>query len=105
MYWISRRYASTVIERWDVPFRHLPPDFRSELIIKWSGGYLCYPVLALEDAIDSEIRSYQEVVDRHIPFLAAWGYHNFSACEQGDESSPLAPRPRSLLGEGPSRTG
>jgi GR25 family glycosyltransferase involved in LPS biosynthesis len=101
MYWISRRYASTVIERWDVPFRHLPPDFRSELIIKWSGGYLCYPVLALEDAIDSEIRSYQEVVDRHIPFLAAWGYHNFSACEQGDESSPLAPRPRVLARRGP----
>jgi GR25 family glycosyltransferase involved in LPS biosynthesis len=93
MYWISRRYASTVIERWDVPFRHLPPDFVSELIVKWSGGYLSYPVLALEDAVDSEIRSYQEVLDRHVPFLAGWGYENYSASEKGNELSPMAARP------------
>jgi GR25 family glycosyltransferase involved in LPS biosynthesis len=98
MYWISRRYASTVIGRWDVPFRHLPPSFVSELIIKWSGGYLSYPVLALEDAIDSEIRPYQDVVNWHIPFLAGWGYGNFSACEQGDEMSPMAGRPMARKG-------
>ena len=90
MYWISRRYAATVLDRWDVPFRHLPPRFMSELIVQWSGGYLCYPMLALSDAIDSEIRPQSDVRDYHLPYVRAWGYENFDACEQGDTSSPLA---------------
>jgi len=101
-YWISRRYAATVIDRWDVAFRHLPPDYRSELIIQWSGGYLSYPMLVLEDAIDSEIRSKWEVLEHHVPFLAAWGYENFSACEDGEPSpSPLAPPAQARNGSAP----
>jgi len=101
-YWISRRYAAAVIDRWDLAFRHLPPDYRSELIVQWSGGYLSYPLLVLEDAIDSEIRSQREVLEYHVPFLAAWGYENFSACEDGAPSpSPLAPPTTARNGPGP----
>jgi hypothetical protein len=94
MYWISRRYAATVLDRWDIPFRHLPPRFKSELIIQWSGGYLAYPPVALEDAIDSEIRTQWEVLELHIPDLTPWGYENFSACEGSHHASPLAKPPR-----------
>lgn len=92
MYWVSRPYAATVLDRWDIPFRHLPPRFTSELIIQWSGGFLAYPPLALEDAIDSEIRTHSEVLDFHVPILAPWGYENYSACEAGHDASPMANR-------------
>jgi GR25 family glycosyltransferase involved in LPS biosynthesis len=90
MYWISRRYAETVLERWDCPFKHLPPQFMAEVIVKWSSGLMCYPLLAIEDVIDSEVRPAEEITGFHLPLVRSWGYDNFSACEEGDESSPLA---------------
>ncbi|MCU1449830.1 MAG: hypothetical protein JWP02_2000, partial [Acidimicrobiales bacterium] len=89
MYWISREYARTVLERWDTSFRHLPPELFPELILQWSGGYLCHPPLALEDAIDSELLP-ERGTDFHLPALRPWGYTNYSACEEGEELSPLA---------------
>jgi len=76
MYWISRRYAETVLERWDVPFRHLPPGLSSDVIVRWSGGYLSYPPLALPKADDDE---------PGLSAAAAWGSHNFSTSEQDKE--------------------
>jgi glycosyltransferase involved in cell wall biosynthesis len=90
MYWISRRYAQTVLERWDCPFKHHPPEFMAEVIVKWSSGLMCYPPLAIEDVIDSEVRPAEEITEFHLPLVRSWGYDNFSACEEGDESSPLA---------------
>lgn len=92
MYWISADYARAVIDRWDLPFRHLPPGFAPEMFMQWSNGFLCYPPLALEDAIDSTIRPQDEIVSFHLPLMRWWPYQDYSACEQGEELSPLATR-------------
>ena len=84
MYWISRRYAETVLERWDVPFRHLPPGFSSDVIVRWSGGYLSYPPLGLPEAAGGE---------PGLGAAAAWGSHNFSTSEQDEEPAPEGTRP------------
>ena len=95
MYWISREYATTVLERWDTAFRHLPPRFFPELILQWSGGYLCHPPLALEDAIDSSSSPSGAPTSIFRP-CGPGGTRNCAACEEGEELvAACQARPRS----------
>ena len=65
-----------------------------------SGGFVSYPSLAIQDAIDSTIRP-PEDLDFHLSGQAMWDYRDYAACEEGDELSPLAqqdPPPQATVG-------
>jgi tetratricopeptide (TPR) repeat protein/GR25 family glycosyltransferase involved in LPS biosynthesis len=95
MYWISRAYADAVLSRHDGPVDELPS--MTEHITQESNGYISFPPLALQDAIDSTIRPPEEM-DFHLRALSLWPYHEYSACEEGLHASPLAPRPSGRRG-------
>ena len=92
MYWISRTYAEQVLTRFD---RGEAPAW-AEPIVRDSEGYLCYPPLALEDAVDSTIRGADEL-EGHVRSLALWRYRDYSDCEDGVDVSPLSRRPAPSL--------
>lgn len=92
MYWISRRYAEQVLARFD----RGEAQAWAEPIVRESGGYLSYPPLALEDAVDSTIRGADEL-EGHVRSLALWRYHDYSDCEGGVDLSPLSRRPTPSL--------
>ena len=89
MYWISRKYAVKALEIYDKPLQFLSGHLTSELIIRFSEGYIAYPPLAIEDSIDSSIRPTQDM-EVHYRTQSRWGYSNYSDTETV-HLSPLAP--------------
>src|SRR5262249_11143917 len=95
MYWISRAYARTVLDRYDgIPLLQLPP--MTEEITATSDGYLCHPPLALEEALDSTIRPAPDM-EFHLRAVRQWPYEEYSAGEEGQDVSPLARTPTIAL--------
>lgn len=94
MYWISREYAVEVLDRYDRPFDTLSglrqnELITSELIVRFSSGYIAYPLLAIEDCIGSYIRPSSEMC-YHVDAFSRWGYLNFCECEP-EEDRKLSP--------------
>lgn len=88
IYWISKKYAYEVISKYDRPefglsYHH---DKVSEIITIKSGGYISYPVLAIEDCISSDIRDDNGMV-LHVYIFNQWDYENYSLGDDG--KSPL----------------
>jgi len=88
MYWISRKYALQVIDNFDQPFWKFTGFRTSELITRFSNGYICYPPMVIEEAIDSHIRKTDDM-SHHYQLNAKWGYQNYSVAEK-EHLSPLA---------------
>ena len=77
MYWISKAYAIEVLTLYDKPYYLTNDIHTSEVILRNSNGYIAYPVLAIEESIDSE-RGAPEDLPYHRNHFSAWGYHNFN---------------------------
>ena len=92
-YWIEPAYARATLDRYGtLPTDELPS--MTERIAHEAEGYVSYPALAIQDAIDSTIRPPEEM-DFHIWGQAPWDYADYAACERGEELSPLAAEPSS----------
>lgn len=95
LYLMSRLYALEVINRYDKPFVQIQSNeeikswtqdqiahnrkHTSEIIIRESKGYICYPVLAIEECYQSDRKP--EDIPYHVNIFKQWGYNNFSDSE------------------------
>jgi hypothetical protein len=79
LYWITKEYAIEALTNYDKPYKFLNCQHTSEVIARYSNGNICYPVLAIEEGIDSE-RAPDDIPYHHNHFRQ-WGYHNFSDAE------------------------
>lgn len=87
LYWISKDWAIKALLAYDKPYRFLNCQHTSEVILRYSNGYLAYPPMAIEEGIDSE-RAPEDMPFHHNHF-GQWGYKNFNLGEIED-ISPLA---------------
>jgi GR25 family glycosyltransferase involved in LPS biosynthesis len=87
LYWISQKYAITALTNFDKPYRHLKCQHTGEEILRHSKGYICYPLLAIEEGIDSE-RAPEDIPYHHRHF-SSWGYSNFEKAEK-DHVAPFS---------------
>lgn len=83
LYWISREYAIEVLTKYDKPYINngIYPHV-SEVIVRDPRGFIAYPVLAIEECLDSE----RDPGDMpfHIDKFSKWGKENFT-----DYDNPL----------------
>ena len=93
MYWMSPPYARRLLEL----YGDRRPEELSTIIEHQiqhpSGGFVTYPSLALQDAIDSTLRPAEDL-DFHLSGQSMWDYRDYAACEQGEDLSPLASQER-----------
>ena len=93
LYWISKKYAIEVLTKYDKPFKDImnSQQHTCEIIHRNSKGYIAYPLLAIEEGIDSE-RAQEDIVYHHNHF-GSWGFNNFNESEKlhlnGIDRSPL----------------
>lgn len=80
LYWISQKYAIQALTMFDKPYRLLSCEHTGEVILRNSKGYICYPLLAIEEGVDSE-RATEDIPYHHRHF-SAWGYENFEHAER-----------------------
>ena len=84
LYWMSKQYAVEVLKKYDKPCKLADNDFHSsEIILKKSNGFIAYPMLAIEDSIDSDRAS--EDLPYHRNHFNQWGRNNFNAAEPETE--------------------
>lgn len=76
MYLISSDYAKICLERYDQKFSKFTGFKTSELIVRFSQGYISYPPLAIEESLDSYIQDENEI-ERHKRYFSSWGYDNY----------------------------
>jgi len=87
-YLITRNYAIQVIKMFEgKKWVQMRGFLTSEMITRFSGGHICYPILVIEEAIDSHIRGKDEL-KLHEKVFGPWKYCNFSAAEK-EHLSPL----------------
>lgn len=85
-YWISRDHALSVVDRNFLKKPEPVSDttqrlyLTSELITKSSNGLLAWPPLAVEEVVDSQIRSLDKM-DIHSVSIEMFGYWNYSGAE------------------------
>ncbi len=84
MYWVSERYAHTVLQLFDRP---LEEEITSEVIIQRSQGAIVVWPLVIEDGIDSDRAP--EDLPFHASHFSYWGWENFK------RSDPLGKSPLS----------
>lgn len=84
MYLIHYTYALGVIDKFDKPHFGLGPSQTqnilrtSERIVQNSQGLLSYPLLAIEDCLDSDIRPEDHLRNYHDNNFAQWNYFNYA---------------------------
>ncbi len=81
LYGLSSAYAKEALDRLDRTFDDLPLVTR-ECIVRQSGGLLSYPLLAIEEGVDSE-RGDAAALPFHHAHFRSWGVHNY-----GDDETP-----------------
>lgn len=82
MYWISHRHAIRAVEMFDREFSKLTHIKTTEAITLSSignGGYLTYPILAMEDRQPSLIEDARNA--SHIRDFEGWGFDNYTMSE------------------------
>lgn len=86
-YLINREYANKIIKLLDKPFKDIKVGnyITSELILKESNGLVSWPPLAIEEVIDSQIRTVDQL-DTHLAAAQIWGYFNYANAEQEHRS-------------------
>jgi GR25 family glycosyltransferase involved in LPS biosynthesis len=87
LYWISQKYAIQALTMFDKPYKLLSCEHTGEVILRHSKGYICYPLLAIEEGVDSE-RAPEDIPYHHRHF-SAWGYENFDKAEK-DHVAPYS---------------
>jgi GR25 family glycosyltransferase involved in LPS biosynthesis len=87
LYWISQKYAIQALTMFDKPYKLLSCEHTGEVILRHSKGYICYPLLAIEEGVDSE-RAPEDIPYHHRHF-SAWGYENFEKAEK-DHVAPYS---------------
>lgn len=75
LYGLSHEYAGRALERFDRSFDALPL-VTSEVIVRQSEGLLSYPLLAIEEGLDSD-RGDPAALPYHRAHFEAWGLEHY----------------------------
>ena len=89
-YWISRAEAAKAIATLDRPLALLPPSITSEAITQWSGGYIAFPPLVLEEALDSTITDDVEHIAHHRVAQRRFPVGEYTAAERTSRAQTVS---------------
>ena len=88
-YWISRAAAQAAISALDRPLAELPADVTAEAITRGSGGFIAYPPLVLEEALDTTIGE-TERLDHHRDAQRGFPVAAYSAGERTARTATIS---------------
>jgi hypothetical protein len=74
----------------DRPLVELPQPITAEAITRWSGGYLAYPPLVREEALDSTIKPDEERVIAHREAQRGFAASRYTGAERAARSQRVS---------------
>ena len=89
-YWITRAEAAKALAALDRPLVELPQPITAEAITRWSGGYLAYPPLVREEALDSTIKPDEERVIAHREAQRGFAASRYTGAERAARSQRVS---------------
>ncbi len=89
-YWITRAEAARALAAFDRPLTEVPHPVFSEAIIRGSGGYIAYPPLVLEEALESTIAADDERLAHHRIAQSGFPASEYTAAERAARTQTVS---------------